>query len=126
LSAEADLIALGECVSEHAEWNADSFIATTIELRIQRVFKGEVTPAVTVKTLGGTLDGETVTASHGATLAAGERVVLFLERSEFGSYYVIVGGEQGKVVVGAAALPSTEVPAAGTTEELARLLAAGR
>jgi hypothetical protein len=121
LAREADLVVLGECASEHAEWNADSFIATTIELRIHRVFKGEVTPLVAVKTLGGTLDGETVSASHGATLAAGERVVLFLKRSAYGPYYVIAGGEQGRVVIDDAT-PWSGAPVTASMDDLAQLL----
>jgi hypothetical protein len=125
LAREADLIALGECASEHAAWSDDNFIATTVQFRLHRIFKGDVTPVVTVKTLGGTLGDETVTASHGATLAAGEPVLLFLKRSQFGSYYVIVGGEEGKVTVNEVPTEWSGAPTAGTTAELARLLSRG-
>lgn len=123
LARQADVIALGECAAEASRWSDDGGIITTsVQFRLQRVFKGALTRAVTVKTLGGRVGDESMTASHGASLAAGELVLLFLKRSEFGDYYVVAGGELGKVVVGEVPAEWTATPSAGTPAELARLL----
>lgn len=123
LARQADVIALGECASETSSWNDEgNLITTAVQVRLNRVFKGAVTRAVTVKTLGGRVGDESMAASHGASLAAGEQVLLFLKRSEFGDYYVVAGGEPGKVVVGEVPAEWPAAPSAGTLAELARLL----
>jgi hypothetical protein len=120
-TADADVIVLGECAAERSEWDESaSLITTTVEIRPLRFYKGEPSDRLTVKTLGGRVGGESMSASHGATLHAGEQVLLFLRRSELGDYYVVAGGEAGKVKVAAATLEAAGT--LGTPEELQRLL----
>jgi hypothetical protein len=122
LAAQSDIIAVGECADESSGWEDQGLITTTVRFRLHRVFKGSVSRALTVKVLGGRVGDESMSASHGATLAAGEQVVLFLKHSEFGDYYVVAGGEQGKVVVDEVPAEWLGAPAAGTASELTRLL----
>jgi hypothetical protein len=123
LASAADVIVLGECAAERGGRN-DGLITTTIEFRAHRFYKGELEPTLTIKVLGGSLGDESMSASHGASLAAGEQVLLFLKRSEFGPYYVVAGGEAGKVRV-VTSMAGTR-PTQGTRAELVRLLSQSR
>jgi hypothetical protein len=119
----ADVIVLGECAAEASGWDETAgFITTTIQFRAQRFYKGAITPTLTIKTLGGSVGDESMAASHGASLAAGEQVLLFLQRSEFGPYYVVAGGETGKLVVDNPIANTDGRPTQGTRAELIRLL----
>jgi len=96
-------------------------IVTTLEFRPNRFFKGDLARTLTIKTLGGRVGDESLQASHGASLAAGEQALLFLKRSEFGPYFVVVGGESGKLAIdGLSQQPGG--PTMGTRTELVRLL----
>lgn len=121
MAQRADLVAAGECTSESSGWNEHGFITTTVRFRLLRVFKGPLREEVTVKTLGGRVGSESMTASHGATLAAGEVVLLFLTRSEFGDYFVVAGGDQGKIAITAVPPDWPAAPSAGTQAEFVRL-----
>jgi hypothetical protein len=122
LARTADVIVAGECAAERSSWDQGSgVIVTTIEFRPQRFYKGEPARVLTIKTLGGRVGDESMAASHGASLAGGEQVLLFLKRSEFGDYFVVAGGEAGKLRLDA--LPEQSGgPTAATLAELARLL----
>lgn len=123
LARTADVIVAGECVAEHSDWDDTAgLIVTTIEFRPRRFYKGELARTLTVKTLGGRVGDESMTASHGASLAGGEQVLLFLKRSEFGSHFVIAGGEAGKVKLEALPDDAGAAPTMGTLSELTRLL----
>jgi len=123
LASSADVIVLGECAAERDGWDeSGGLITTTIQFRTHRFYKGEIAPTLTIKTLGGSVGDESMSASHGASLAAGEQVLLFLKRSEFGPYYVVAGGEAGKVRVEGWPSRSGTRPTQGTRAELVRLL----
>jgi hypothetical protein len=100
LAAQSDAVVHGICSSASSEWDESGrFIVTTVQLRTRRSFKGDASGPLTLKVLGGTVDGLRMQASHGATLTEGEEAVLFLQQSQFGSYYVVAGGEAGKLPV---------------------------
>jgi hypothetical protein len=100
LVKEADAIVLGTCESAVSTWDErHRFIATRATVRTSRQFKGTIGDTVTVQTLGGQVGDVGMVASHGASLAAGEPAVLFLRRSQYGPYFVIWGGEDGKLPV---------------------------
>jgi hypothetical protein len=123
LIRQADVIVTAECVNERSGWDDMSgLIVTTLEVRPRRFYKGELARTLTVKTLGGRVGDDSMAASHGATLAGGEQVLLFLKQSEFGSYFVVVGGEAGKVDVGELPRDTGSAPTMGTLAELTRLL----
>lgn len=123
LARQADVIVLGECAAERSDWEeTGGVITTTIEFRPHRFYKGDLARRLTIKTLGGRVGDESMAASHGAALAAGEQVLLFLERSEFGSYYVVVGGDSGKLVIDGVPANPDSAPELGTRAELLRLL----
>ena len=97
---EADAIVLGTCESAVSTWDEHHhFIVTRSTVRTRRQFKGMTDETVTVQTLGGTIGDEGMVASHGASLRQGEPAVLFLKRSQYGPYFVIWGGEDGKLQV---------------------------
>lgn len=121
LARAADVVVLGECVAETAAWD-DGIIATTVQFRPHRFYKGNLAPILTVKTLGGRVGDDAMAASHGAALAAGEQVLLFLQRSEFGPYYVVLGGDAGKLTVKGLPGEAGRAPTMGTRAELIRLL----
>ena len=126
LAQSADVIVSGECASERSAWDdGASVITTTIEFRPHRFYKGDLARSLTIKTLGGRVGDDSMEASHGASLAAGQQVLLFLKRSEFGAYFVVAGGESGKIEIDGAA-PFTGPPAIGTRSELVRLLTRGQ
>jgi hypothetical protein len=100
LARSADVVALGVCRSTESAWDKQHrFIETTIHFLPTRSFKGVATGPLTVKVLGGRVGEEGMTASHSTTMARGEEAVLFLRRSQFGSYFVVAGGPKGKLPV---------------------------
>jgi hypothetical protein len=100
LAAQSDAVVHGVCSSASSEWDESGrFIVTTVRLRMRRSFKGDAAGPLTVKVLGGSVDGVRMEASHGAALSEGEEAVLFLQQSQFGPYYVVAGGEAGKLPV---------------------------
>jgi hypothetical protein len=100
LAREADAILLGTCETSTATWDEQHrFIVTRSTVRSRRHFKGPAAETITVQTLGGTVGDVGMTASHAAALTRGERSILFLRRSQYGPYYVIWGGDDGKLPV---------------------------
>jgi len=100
LAREADVVMLGECVHEEAQWSADGrVIVTRATLRAKRLMKGTAGDEVVVQVLGGTVGDVSMGASHGATIAPGEEAVFFLRRSSRGSYHVVHGGNAGKLAL---------------------------
>ncbi len=110
LAREADTVALGTCESAQTSWDEEHrFIVTTVQFRPSQTFKGAAAKTLTVKLLGGEVGNEGMNASHSATLAAGEETLLFLRRSQFGPYYVVWGGADGKLAVHADAASGTRL-----------------
>jgi len=126
LASDADVIVAGECAAERSSWDdVAGIIVTTIEFQPRRFYKGELARTLTIKTLGGRVGDQSMAASHGASLASGEQVLLFLKRSEFGPYFVVAGGDEGKVQIEGLPDDAGGAPTMGTRAELNRLLNRG-
>lgn len=129
LAHEADSVILGTCESVVSTWDEEAHvIVTRATVRASRRFKGTPDDTVVVQTLGGTVGELTMVASHSVTLNQGEPAVLFLRRSRFGSYWVVWGGDEGRLAVHTASNGTTMV-GAGAAMDLddfaARIDAAG-
>jgi len=97
LARQADAVILGTCESSHSRWDESGrFIVSRCRVRAARSFKGAAAETYAVETLGGSVDGTEMAASHGARVRAGESAVLFLRRGRAGSY-VVWGGAEGKL-----------------------------
>lgn len=95
LSGEAHVVVRGLVQSQAAEWNEDhSRIYTYSEIDVLERVKGRTPDRITVKQLGGTVDGRTLSVVANADLQVGEEVVLFLRTD--GAFHYIVGMHQGK------------------------------
>lgn len=125
LGRQADAVVLGACESVVSTWDAQHrFIVTRATFRVRRELKGSAPKRVTIHTLGGKVGDVSMVASHAVSLQPREAAVLFLRRSEYGSYYVIWGGEQGKLPVNetaSGAVIETDTPM--TADDLAAWLA---
>jgi hypothetical protein len=126
IAAGADAIMQGTCTSASSHWDDEHrFIVTDVQFEPSRSFKGEMAGPLTVRVLGGRVGDIGMDASHGATLSDGEQVVLLLQRSRFGSYFVIAGGEAGKLAVEVDAATNEPVVEGGVSlDDLARRLGA--
>ncbi len=105
LVQRSDIVAFGTCQTAESTWDDQHrFIITTVTFRPSRSFKGDAPTNLTIKLLGGQVGTEGMIASHSAGMNPGEDAVLFLQRSQFGTYYVITGGADGKLPVRADAV----------------------
>jgi hypothetical protein len=138
----SSLIATGRVLSVHSFWDAPGeMILTDAEIALDELWKGTAsTRTVTVRTLGGSVDGIGVSVSGAATFREGEAVLLFLAPAggvyrTFGlsvGKYRIVDSPGGRFLVGPPApnhgtVPSfTEVslPIENLRGEVERLVAA--
>jgi len=96
LVQEADAVVLGEAVRAESFWGPrHERIYTDVTLRVERTIKGapDVTE-VTVRRLGGVVDGKGMKVPGAGTIAIGERHLLFLRRGE-PERYVVMGMAQG-------------------------------
>ncbi len=95
LTTHSDLIVRGTIVSVAPHWSGDhARIFTDAEVHVTEVWKGPSSTAITAYQPGGEI-GEVGQRVHGvATFAAGEDVVLFLEKR--GPRYTVTGMAQGK------------------------------
>lgn len=100
--AGSDLVLVGRVESVRSAWGVDrSAIYTDAEIAIEEVWKGM--PAgdrITVRTLGGTVDGIRLEVEGAARFVAGEEVLVLLD--ETGGVYTPRGMRFGKYgIVGA-------------------------
>ena len=90
LAAHADVIAIGKVMASKAAWDRDvNAIYTYITLDVTEILKGEIDPGpVTVKQLGGAVDGVVLSITDQATFRVGEEVLVYLEaRPRDGTLY---------------------------------------
>jgi len=114
LAAQSDVVAVGTCMTAESAWDEPHrLIVTTVQFHPTRYLKGAAGDAVTIRVLGGSVGNDSMRASHAATLSAGENALLFLSRSQFGPYFVIAGGEGGKLPISVDA--ATGTPYIGAT-----------
>jgi len=124
LAAPADVVALGTCMTADSAWDEQHrLIVTTVKFHATRYLKGAAGGTLTVRVLGGTVGNDGMRASHAATLGVGEEALLFLRRSQFGPYFVIWGGVDGKMPVTLDALTGTRRVGPGlSVDEFSRRL----
>jgi PKD repeat protein len=84
----SELIAVGSVVSS-APRLAGGSIWTDTEISVERTFRGAATSRVTVRELGGTLGDRATIAFGSPTFSTGERVLLFLDRRDDGTWSTI-------------------------------------
>jgi len=103
LVASADLVVLGEVVRRESFWGPErQRIYSAVTVRIERVIKGETTASeLTVRRLGGTVDGQTMAVPGSGRLVEGARHLLFLRRGErlAADQLLVVGLAQGIYLV---------------------------
>lgn len=97
---QASAIVRGRILSKTYLWGPEQrHIYTDIQLQVLETFKGDTTPILVIRQLGGIL-GERVSVIPGsATYHVGEEVVLFLEPQRPGKYYFVMGLTAGKYQV---------------------------
>jgi hypothetical protein len=101
VASEANLIARGTVVDTFSAWDdAHEVIYTYATLRVHRYF-GETTgpDTVTVREVGGTVDGYTQEAIGFPAIRRGENVVFMLSRWDDSTDYRIHAFNQGKYLV---------------------------
>ena len=101
VARESNFIVRGHVVDTYSAWDASrEVIYTYATVRVQRYF-GETTgpDTLTVREVGGTVDGYTQEAIGFPAIRRGEQVVLFLSQWEDGSDYRIHAFNQGKYLV---------------------------
>ena len=93
---ESAVVLRGKVTSQKAQWKQDkSAIYTDSTVHISAIYRGRVTQkTVTIRQLGGTLDGLEMSVVGTAKLSVGEDVFLFLRTN--GTHHFLVGMAQGK------------------------------
>jgi len=85
LARGAPLIFLGRCEAISSHWNPDhTLILTACRFRIQRPLKAALGTTLTLQELGGTVGDTHLDVSGAPQYAAGEEVLLFARRTEWG------------------------------------------
>ena len=77
LRTDSDVIAIGKVLFSRSVF-LDGTIQTETFVGIERSFRGPASGTLRVLTLGGTVDGTTLTVPGAATFSDGERVLVFL------------------------------------------------
>ncbi|MBM4364162.1 MAG: hypothetical protein FJ104_15895 [Deltaproteobacteria bacterium] len=102
MARRADVVVLGRVVGQTATWNPErTRIYTRTELLVGESLKGDARAgeSLTIRQLGGTLDGLVQTVPGNARFAIGEEVVVFLDRDEAQPLHYVIGMAQGKFAV---------------------------
>ena len=88
-------IILGRRVSQETYWNKNrTRIYTATRFAVTEDLKGESRRTATVVTVGGTLDGMTLSVSGTPRFRENQEVLLFLEAGK-GDYWILMGLSQG-------------------------------
>jgi len=83
----------GKAVSSTSQWNSDhTFIFTYTQFEVQKTLKGQAPNAVTVRQIGGTVDGITQKVAGVRHWRPGEEAVLFLQPSSLPDGALVVTG----------------------------------
>jgi hypothetical protein len=119
----SDVVVQGRVVETRSRWNeAHTRILTEVQVRVDDPWKGAPPKVVTVRQLGGTVDGVGMRVVGEPVLAPADEVVLFLARIPLAAraappVYRMVGMAQGRLrVVRAAGEPAKVVSAADGLE----------
>lgn len=100
LASRSDVIVVGKVTERKSEWNSNkSRIYTRVTLAVDQCIKGDASQkTITIKTLGGEVDGVGELYTHTPSFKPDEKVVVFAQKDKQGSLRV-TGGEQGKLIV---------------------------
>jgi hypothetical protein len=99
-AGQGDSLVLASCDSGISQWSGDPpVIVTRHRCLVERTFLGATQTSITLQVLGGQIGEVSMGASAGAVLPPSADVVLRVRASEFGSYYVLVGGQFGALPV---------------------------
>ncbi len=116
----ADTVVLTRCDAGTSTWSGSPpIIITEHRCHVSQVFKGESADAISVHVLGGQVGDVGMAASAGGGVSADIDMVLLLQRSQFGAYYVIAGGASGAMRVSGG--PQHPTVAGMTLDDFARL-----
>lgn len=118
MTKRADVIVQGTVLRQTAAWNPEhTRIYTVTEIRVAESLKGAATPGsvVSIRQLGGVVDGTIQTIPGNAKFAAAEQVLVFLDKDETLPWHYVIGMAQGKLSVSGAG------PAAQVRSDLADL-----
>jgi hypothetical protein len=99
LTSAADLIVIGRAMSSQSRW-IDRTLVTAVVVRVEESLKGDAAGDIEVLLPGG-VDANrkfpvSMTYPGAPTMQSGERVFLFLSRSEEVPGYIVSGFAQGK------------------------------
>lgn len=113
MARRADVVVVGRVLRQTATWNPErTRIYTLTEISVSESLKGTAAAGatVTIRQLGGTLDGLVQTVPGNARFVVGEDVVVFLDRDETQPLHYVIGMAQGKFTVSrtAAGLQATQ------------------
>jgi hypothetical protein len=98
LSRDADVIAVGRVVAVTAE-RRGPLIYSLAKIAVEQAVKGDAGTEITIESAGGRIGNEVFAVSEAATYEPGERVVVFLKKSEKRNIYTTLGAHQGKLLV---------------------------
>lgn len=88
MSQAAKAIARVRCISNATVWQRGE-IWTLTTFSVEQTWRGLLQPQITVRSLGGNIGVVSSTVSGVPRFHAGEEVVLFLEPSPYGDYFVV-------------------------------------
>ena len=110
MSQEADLIVRGIVHSQNTQWNdAKNRIYTITKIEVAETYKGNTKSAktISIRQIGGEIDGLVQTVAGNAKFAQGEEVLVFLESNSRAGIHFVMGMAQGKYSIDRAANPPT-------------------
>jgi hypothetical protein len=97
LCRRADYIIVGQISEMSAQQDGNGHTYTLVSLSAERIIKGEVAQTLVVRVPGGQVNGRTLEVEDSPNFRQGERVVLFLEKTDGDSS--VEGGFQGKFTI---------------------------
>ncbi len=117
----ADTVVLTRCDPGTSTWTGDPpIIVTEHRCHVSRVFKGQPADSISIHVLGGQVGDVGMAASAGGDVSAAAEMVLLLQHSRFGAYYVITGGASGAIRVSGS--PENPTAAGMPLDDFARLV----
>ena len=102
MTKRADVIVEAQVEALTSAWNPErTRIYTVTRLKVSDSIKGAVTKGnvIKIRQIGGTADGITQMVAGNAKFAAGDRVIVFLNRSETENMHFVIGMAQGKFAI---------------------------
>jgi hypothetical protein len=94
----SDTIIRARTLDQHCAWTADGhWIITLVRVKVLETLAGETPPEeVTLRVLGGSLDGVGLVVSDMPAFQQEEESVLFLQKTPDAPFYVVTDNAQGK------------------------------